>query len=186
MDILLLEDNSLLAECLSDEIASFGDNVIGPFSDAQEALRHVDSADAAILDVLVSDGTSFAVADIMSRKKRPFLFLTGHDRRVIPRRFDRRCVFSKPSPARPLLRDLHSRYAGPPSQSVSLNEIVLDMLAYARLKMQDKESAERLVEVAMIAAIEQVEQGNAESDLRAMLMGVLKGEIATTKGRHLQ
>lgn len=186
MDILLLEDNSLLGECLSDEIASFGDNVIGPFSDAQEALRHVDSADAAILDVLVSDGTSFAVADMMSRNKRPFLFLIGHDSRLIPRRFDRRCVFSKSSPAQPLLQDLHSRYDAWSSRPVSLNEIVLDMLTYARLNMPDKESAERLVEAAMIAAIEQVEQGNAESDLRAMLIGILKREIAITKKRHLQ
>lgn len=185
MDILLLEDNSLLAESLSEEILSFGDEVIGPFADVQEALRHVESAEGAILDVMVSDGPSFPVADAMAENNRPFLFLTGCDRRDLPVRFDRDGVFSKPSSARPLLRELHARYAGHVPGTDEIRDILLDMLAYARLAMPDKHSAERLVEATMKTAIQEIAQGRVKPDLRAMLVDLLKREAGAIKGRHL-
>lgn len=187
MNILILEDDPLLAECLSLEIQSLGDKVIGPFSDMQGALRHVDSAQGAILDIMVNDGPSFAVADMMAANNQPFLFLTGYDQDELPLRFHRSSVYSKPSAAQPLLQELHSQYFGHRgSKPDELQDIVLDMLAYARLKMPDTLSAERLVEAAMKTAIHQVEQGKCEADLRSLLVGLLEQEAEGARCRHLQ
>ena len=186
MHILLVEDEFLLAHSLSEEIRRFGDEVIGPFADVQEAMHHVDSAHAAILAIKLGDQTSFRLADALSDNNRPFLFLTGYARDGIPSRFDRNCVYSKPVTAQPLLRELHIRYDKQVPKPDELQDIVLDMLAYAQLKMPDKHSAERAVEAAMTTAIHQIERGRGEPDLRAMLTGFLEKEARAFKRRHLQ
>lgn len=43
--------------------------------------------DAAVLDVNLSDGESYAVADVIVARRVPFVWATGYDRVSIPTRF---------------------------------------------------------------------------------------------------
>lgn len=186
MHILVVEDEFLLARSLSEEIRRFGDKVIGPFADVQEAMHHVDSAHAAILDVKLGDQTSFPIADALTNNNTPFLFLAGYGRHNIPSRFDQNSVYAKPSPAQPLLRELHSRYHKQVPGLDEVQDVVLDMLAYARLKTPDKQSAERLVELAMMTAIQQIEDGKVVPDTRKFLEYLLEQEARAFEARYLQ
>lgn len=186
MHILVVENEGSLAHRLAEETRRSGDEVIGPFADLQDAMNHVDSAHAAILDIKLGAQTSFPIADVLSDSNRPFLFLTGYERYDIPSRFDQNRVHSKSSPAQSLLSALHSQYHRKVPKLNELQDIIIDMLAYAWLKTRDKQTAERLVEAAMTTAIRKIEAGEIADDFRATFIGLLEYEARDFKGRYLQ
>lgn len=69
--ILGVEDDYLQADRLSSEIRQSGNELVGPFRNIHDAMPHVDSAQAAILDVWIRKETSFAIADILTHKAVP-------------------------------------------------------------------------------------------------------------------
>ncbi|MFB2553064.1 response regulator [Ensifer soli] len=87
--ILLLEDDVLQAQSLAFELEEYGVEVIGPFHVSEDGLRSAgrDAVDAAILDVHLFDGNCFSVADALMRRRIPFIFLSGHERRAMPDRY---------------------------------------------------------------------------------------------------
>ncbi|MBM3605733.1 MAG: hypothetical protein FJX25_13595 [Alphaproteobacteria bacterium] len=175
--VLVVEDDYFLAANLSHEIRSCGDEVIGPFSNVQEALCHVPQSHAAILDVKLWDDTSFAVADMLLDQTIPFLFLTGYDRPAIPRRFGDRPVYTKPERAPRLLSDLRQQRDEAAVQPVqSLEAVVREMMEVSRGLMPDAASADRLIEATLVRAIEEVGEGRLEGDIRNRLFGMLRDE----------
>src|SRR3954463_7544686 len=77
--ILVVEDEALIAMDLERIVRCAGCEVLGPVGRAEEALRLAAGGrpDAAILDIKLSDGDSFAVADALARRRVPFVFVTG-------------------------------------------------------------------------------------------------------------
>jgi DNA-binding response OmpR family regulator len=84
--VLVVEDESLLAETLFDDLAAAGLEGVGPAAtvDAALALVERERIDAAILDVRLLGELSFPVAYALRRRAIPFLFLTSHARDDFP------------------------------------------------------------------------------------------------------
>lgn len=187
MRILVVEDDYLLAQSLCLEIDAHGDEVIGPFSAVPDALDHLEQAQAAILDVELRGRTSFTLADRLERWQVPFVFLTGHDKEVVPPRFARSCVFTKPSLGSLLLGDLHERrrLRRPVRKAVNDPEMVVrEMMVLARRQMPDAGSADRLVEAALLRTIAETADQRLEGDIRGRLFAAMEEEFRQ-RGRSL-
>ncbi|MGC1351781.1 MAG: response regulator, partial [Xanthobacteraceae bacterium] len=84
----------MIAECLTES----GHTVIGPLSRASDALQAATDGDydAAILDINLGDGMAYPVADIVSARGIPFVFVTGYDADTIDERFSAVPILQKP------------------------------------------------------------------------------------------
>lgn len=98
MNILVVEDEVLVAYDLADLLESFGYRIVGPSSTAETALALIEehSVDLAVLDFNLRDETSAAVADDLQKRGIPFVFLTGYRRDALPERFSDRPILAKP------------------------------------------------------------------------------------------
>jgi DNA-binding response OmpR family regulator len=79
-------DVALLALELGDDLLSMGAVAIGAVSTIGSALATIDDVqmDAAILDISLSGGYCFAIADVLRESAVPFVSYTGVDPRLIP------------------------------------------------------------------------------------------------------
>ena len=78
--VLLVENDFLIAETVTDQLAELGSTVVGPAYSLREACRLAasESIDAALLDWRLDGVTSDPVADILLERQIPFTFLTGY------------------------------------------------------------------------------------------------------------
>ena len=96
--ILLVEDEALVAMMIAECLTESGHTVIGPLSRASDALQAAKDGDydAAILDINLGDGMAYPVADIVSARGIPFVFVTGYDADTIDERFCAVPILQKP------------------------------------------------------------------------------------------
>ncbi|MGR3198819.1 MAG: hypothetical protein ACU0DM_08840 [Paracoccus sp. (in: a-proteobacteria)] len=186
LKILVIEDDFLAAQKLANEIRARGDEVVGPFADASDAIERLDSVQAAILDVRVHDGTTFPVADTLINSGIPFVFLTAYDRRHIPHRFHGHRIYSKPSNAMPLLDSLHRDHdLGQRHCGDDMEAVVMRVLDRARVIIRDSDAAERMVEAVLLSAIAEAEKGGRPEDLQRWLMSLLEKEYMERGKLHM-
>jgi CheY-like chemotaxis protein len=83
--ILVVEDEAVIAMEAENQLRGEGATVIGPAASVDEALRLVEVAtavdggiDAAVLDVKLGDGTVRPVADRLAALGVPFVYATGY------------------------------------------------------------------------------------------------------------
>jgi CheY-like chemotaxis protein len=79
--VLVVEDESLVALLMADEISELGYRVVGPACTMEEARRLAQTAplDGALLDLNIHGVLSHEIADLLSRRKIPFMFITGYN-----------------------------------------------------------------------------------------------------------
>ena len=96
--VLLVEDEALVAMMIQETLAEFGFQVIGPVASASEALAAAREAqfDAAVLDINLGDGMVYTVAEILSKRGVPFVFVTGYDADSVDSRFAGVPILQKP------------------------------------------------------------------------------------------
>lgn len=96
--VLVVDDEALIAMMLSDLIAEYGHETVGPAHSEGQALELLDTTrvDAAILDVTLGDQDSFNVADVLGRRGIPFAFATGHGVHAMPDAYRDYRTVSKP------------------------------------------------------------------------------------------
>ena len=96
--VLVLEDDFYLAMDLQDALTACGATVIGPFRDAEEAIREVEreTPDAALVDVNLGQGPEFTLPARLLESGVPFAFVTGYDRAAVPSEFARVPRVEKP------------------------------------------------------------------------------------------
>src|SRR5262245_41326550 len=97
-EILLIEDDFYQARDTQQALQHAGAKVIGPFADSTSALRSIAGREpsCAILDIRLTDGLHFGVANALKDKGVPFIFMTGLDTSVIPEEHGEVPVFQKP------------------------------------------------------------------------------------------
>ena len=96
--VLLVEDEALVAMMIQDCLTEWGHSVIGPIGRASDALQAVNECDydAAILDINLGDGMAYPVAEILSARGVPFVFVTGYEADTVDDRFSNIPVLQKP------------------------------------------------------------------------------------------
>jgi DNA-binding response OmpR family regulator len=96
--VLVVEDEYLVAVLIEDMLESAGCVVIGPIARVPEALDAVDrdTYDAAVLDINLGGEHSDPVAEALSRRNVPFLFVTGYGRGGLPNDYAGRPCIHKP------------------------------------------------------------------------------------------
>jgi CheY-like chemotaxis protein len=79
-NVLVLEDEALIAIMLQDELESLGIHVIGPICNLQSAIQLAEDPglDAALLDLNINGDYATEVADKLRARGIPFIFVTGY------------------------------------------------------------------------------------------------------------
>lgn len=96
--ILIVEDEFLIAMDLTDELSSRGYEIAGPAGSVSEAMRLIEQETPrlAILDINLKGDPSFPVAEALAERAVPFLFLSGNDATSLPETFRDRPILAKP------------------------------------------------------------------------------------------
>src|SRR4029453_621130 len=110
--VLVVEDESLLAETLCDLMRDAGCETVGPAATGAAAARLIDKAsiDVAVLDIQLAREMSFPVAYALRRRGIPLLFLTSYQQRNLPKDLGDAILAEKPFSA-PLLIEIVRRLA---------------------------------------------------------------------------
>jgi two-component sensor histidine kinase/two-component SAPR family response regulator len=96
--VLLAEDEALVAMMMSDLLGSFGLTVLGPYSRVADAVaaatRH--DLDLAVLDINLGGELVYPVAEMLTERGVPFVFVTGYGSDRVDKRFALVPVLQKP------------------------------------------------------------------------------------------
>ncbi|MDW4499938.1 hypothetical protein R5H30_18240 [Sulfitobacter sp. D35] len=109
MKVLLLEDDPFLQFDIADTVSMSGHEVIGPFSNEEEALARCRSElpDAAVIDFnLGEDKNSSRLADFFIENDVRFVITTGYSIKHLPERLHAVQVIEKPFTDRAVLQFL--------------------------------------------------------------------------------
>ena len=109
--VLIVEDEALVGLQVEQVLRDAGCLPIGPAATILEAIDYVltGEVDAALLDVNLAGGRSYAVADMLAAKGVPFAFCTGYSGPTdLPERFADSRVLTKPLRAEQILESLPS------------------------------------------------------------------------------
>jgi CheY-like chemotaxis protein len=86
--ILVVEDDFLVAEVLTDMLTDAGAEIVGPFGWVNEAVDAVKEAngdlDCAVLDINLHGDKSYPIADELKARAVPIVFVTGYAGETIP------------------------------------------------------------------------------------------------------
>ena len=96
--VLVVEDEYLVASLIEEVLQSAGCIVSGPVSrlaDALDAAERI-ACDVAVLDVNLAGERIYPVAEILSRRDVPFVFVTGYAAGGLPGEFAERPRICKP------------------------------------------------------------------------------------------
>lgn len=109
-NILLVEDEFLIAMDLQAQIEAAGYRVLGPAATVEEGLviAEADGVSAAILDMNICGSTSFPIAERLAEKGVPFMFLSGNDSHRVLDQFSDRTILTKPINYDRLLAELNA------------------------------------------------------------------------------
>ncbi len=102
--VLLVEDEPTISLMLSDMLLQFGHSVDGPynrFNDAMNAARTND-VQAGVLDINVGGQKIYPLAEVLTARKIPFVFVTGYSADRIDSRFSHVPILQKPIDAEAL------------------------------------------------------------------------------------
>jgi CheY-like chemotaxis protein len=104
LSVLLVEDEALIRMLIADMITDLGHHVVAEADNIQDASDYAMTAtyDLAILDINLKGVYVDPVADLIGRRQKPFLFVTGYGPELLPSLFRRRPVLLKPIEAEQL------------------------------------------------------------------------------------
>jgi DNA-binding response OmpR family regulator len=108
--VLIVEDEFLVASLIQDMLESAGCIVTGPIARVPEALTAADREDydLAVLDVNLAGARIEPVAEALSRRHVPFVFVTGYAIGALPHEYAERPRICKPFKMAELLGALSS------------------------------------------------------------------------------
>jgi CheY-like chemotaxis protein len=118
--VLVVEDEYFVAILIEEILESAGCIVTGPIPRLPEALDAVDHEDydVAVLDVNLAGERINPVADALSERNVPFLFVTGYGANALPSEYAERPHLCKPFRMGDLLCTL-SNVVKPPAQKTA-------------------------------------------------------------------
>jgi DNA-binding response OmpR family regulator len=114
--VLVVEDEMIIAEIIEETLLSLGAEVVGPVARLDAALRlaRESSLDAAVLDVNIRGGSSYAVADILAERGIPFVLCSGYGGWALEERYRDRPRLTKPFGMSALVAQVNNLLRAPP------------------------------------------------------------------------
>jgi len=112
--VLIVEDEAMISALIEIIVGDAGCSIVGPVATGAQALEIIEREplDAALLDVRVNDHDVYAVADALSTRGVPFIFVSGFARTQLPPRY-RHCAYvAKPFSPDTILTRLDEAVAG--------------------------------------------------------------------------
>ena len=98
--ILVADDDALLSMLIGDWLVEAGCEIVGPAASVANALGLLetegDRLDGALIDLQLTDGDSYPLADALSRRGVPFAFVTGHGVGGLAPAYRKALTLSKP------------------------------------------------------------------------------------------
>jgi CheY-like chemotaxis protein len=84
--VLIVEDEAMIAGLIESILRKGGWSVVGPVATLERALETIERErlDAALLDVRINGRDVYAVADVLMRRRIPFVFVSGFTRKQVP------------------------------------------------------------------------------------------------------
>ncbi|HUL88777.1 MAG TPA: response regulator [Pseudolabrys sp.] len=116
--VLVVEDEYLIRMLLEDMLEELGYAVaaaVGTISEAREIATNGEF-NAAILDVNLDGQEIYPIADILAKRRLPFVFVTGYGERSLPEPYRGRPALQKPFQAEQLKRTLADLISSPTPQ----------------------------------------------------------------------
>ncbi len=101
LNILVVEDETMIAMFLEDMLAELGCAVVGPVGRVASAVALIEASghlDGALLDVNLRGELAYPVADALLRRNVPFVFITGYAAAGLDRRYSAIPALAKPFP----------------------------------------------------------------------------------------
>ncbi|AWN51069.1 PAS domain-containing protein [Methylobacterium sp. 17Sr1-1] len=88
--VLVIEDDYYLATDAARGLRGAGAEVLGPSSTGEDVRAELTQQrpDAAVIDINLGDGPSFALAETLKDQGIPFVFITGYNQEIIPAKFN--------------------------------------------------------------------------------------------------
>jgi CheY-like chemotaxis protein len=99
MNVLILEDEPLIAMSMQALVEDQGWSVVGPFATVASAIAAISAGGkihCALLDCNLGGERSWPVADVLAQRDIPFAFTSGQTAKDIDPRFADRPSFTKP------------------------------------------------------------------------------------------
>lgn len=96
--VLVVEDEALVAMMIEDVLQDLGCIIIGPASRLETAFRlaNDEAPDIALLDVSVTGGKIFPVADMLLERGVPFALASGYGNWALPENLRNQPRLTKP------------------------------------------------------------------------------------------
>ncbi len=96
--LLVIEDEPLIALALVSSLEAVGAEVARPLGTEREALAAIErsDADAALLDANLHGKPVGEIAAALTRRRIPFIFVTGYGRESLPESFRHAAILAKP------------------------------------------------------------------------------------------
>lgn len=96
---MVVEDEDMLAQCLSETLQDNGAVVVGPAGRLADAMTLIDTApapEAVILDVNLAGESAYPLADRLIGEGIPLLLTSGYDHSATPARYAGVAYCTKP------------------------------------------------------------------------------------------
>lgn len=98
--VLIAEDEAIVSYSVAEDLGEFGYAVVGPFDTCVDALRwlEADTADLAVVDLVLKDGVCTDLAHALNERGVPFLIFSGESRDgTTPQAFEKAVWIEKPA-----------------------------------------------------------------------------------------
>jgi DNA-binding response OmpR family regulator len=110
MRVLIAEDEFLVGVQLEEDLRSAGCAIVGPFSTLETATQaaRCERFDLAILDINLNGDMVYPLADELSARDVPFIFLSGYISADLPERFRESPQITKPHDPVALIKEIQT------------------------------------------------------------------------------
>nr|WP_302896428.1 response regulator [Mesorhizobium sp. LMG 17147] len=180
----------MLAGDLARYFSKMGAVVLGPVATVEQASKHTDEAEAAILDVNLNGRRVFPIADELMRRGVPFVFFSGDEDIIIPERLRHASSLRKSSDGQAVFDALFppdtsaSKEGQVPEPSDDVFSLLPKLRLAARLLLGDVDASDRLVERTLEQAIGEIDSRRSGSSTEDWLNGIMRN-IVRARGANL-